>query len=427
MPVVPPPILFWVVALWAAGAFVFGVRLLIAWAMAERLRSRLVHAAPSHWQQTIEQLKARVAVSRPVRLLVSPIVQAPVVVGWLRPYVLVPLAALANLPPEQVEAILLHELAHIRRQDYLINILQSVVEALLFYHPAVWWISGHMRTERELCCDDVAVSITGDAVGYARALAELATASPRLSLAAAATGGSLRDRIARLLGHPHPELRTPAAPGAVAAVILAVAALAVFAQPAAHPKFEAAVIKPSQTQNLQRVRPLPGRLTADASLRLLIQNAYGVQEFQIVDAPSWVSDRYSIEAKADGEANRDQVFLMLQSLLEDRFQLKTHRERRELPAYALVAAKSGLKVAGAKGGRVPDATARRATRMAGWPHGSSGTRPGGGAALRVDRHRTGADGCSDAGPQSVDARVGADAVHGSCPAGHRSNRLHRCL
>src|SRR5580693_5112634 len=139
----------------------------------------------------------------PDRWLVSALVQAPVVVGWLKPVVLVPVGALAGLPPEQIEALLAHELAHIRRHDYLVNILQSIAEALLFYHPAVWWISNHIRNERELCCDDVAVAISGDAFIYARALVDLEQYRPaHLNPALAANGGSLRERIGRLLGQP---------------------------------------------------------------------------------------------------------------------------------------------------------------------------------------------------------------------------------
>ena len=93
-------------------------------------------------------------ISRPVRLLESAIAEVPVVIGYLKPVILIPAGLLANLPVDQVEAILLHELAHIRRADYLVNLLQTMVESLLFYHPAVWWISHVIRTEREHCCDD---------------------------------------------------------------------------------------------------------------------------------------------------------------------------------------------------------------------------------------------------------------------------------
>ena len=160
--------------------------------------------------------------------------QAPAAIGWLRPVVLVPAGALAGLPSAQIEALLLHELAHIRRHDYLVNILQSAVEAVFFYHPAVWWISSHIRAERELCCDDIAVSITGDAVVYARALAEFDSARLIQPAVMAANGGSLAGRIARLLGQSSASRRASRGPGAAPALILlAIGAWAVLAQTAA--------------------------------------------------------------------------------------------------------------------------------------------------------------------------------------------------
>src|SRR4029077_10699398 len=101
------------------------------------------------------------------------LVDVPTVVGWLRPAILLPIAALAALSPAQVEAILAHERAHIRRHDCAMNVLQTIAETLLFYHPAVWWLSKRIRVEREHCCDDVAIAVCGDPVGYAQALAEL--------------------------------------------------------------------------------------------------------------------------------------------------------------------------------------------------------------------------------------------------------------
>jgi uncharacterized protein (TIGR03435 family) len=345
------PLLSWVVALWFVGAACFALRMAGGWTMAIRLRRRSVRSAPPEWQRSFESLATRIRVSRPVRLLVSSLVDVPAVVGWLRPIVLVPVGALAGLPAEQMEALLLHELAHIRRHDYLVNLVQGVVETLLFYHPAVWWISGHIRAERELCCDDLAVSVTGDAPAYARALAECAAAVPRrLTPVVAANGSALGRRIARLLGEPQP------APGAVsgsgvlaAAILLGVTAFAVFGQQESRPQFEAASIKPSSTRDSQMVRPLPGRLVANAGLRLLIQNAYSLQPFQIVGEPNW-DERFEIDAKAADRSDRAQIFLMLQSLLEDRFHLRVHRETRELPVYALVAAKNGSKLPRPKDG-----------------------------------------------------------------------------
>jgi uncharacterized protein (TIGR03435 family) len=348
---VPSAYFPWMVAAWIFGAALCWLRLLCGWIIARRLRLHFVHPASAEWRHVLDSLKSRIFLSRSVRLLVSPLIHAPAAVGWLRPVILVPAAALSGLSAAQIEALFLHELAHIRRHDYLVNILQSAVEALLFYHPAVWWISHEIRTERELCCDDAVISLTGDVEDYARALAQLAlTPHVHVGAAAAAMGGPLAHRIARLLGQSAAQAALTA-PGVSAAAIALVAAIAVLAQSSALPKFDAAVVKTSQTSNMQRVRPTPGRLSADSAVRLLIQNAYGLQAYQIVGGPEWIgSDRYSIEATAGANVSREQMFLMLRSLLEERFQLKHHRETREMPVWALVPARSGLKLPAPKEG-----------------------------------------------------------------------------
>ena len=148
-------------------------------------------------------MRRQLGISRPVKFLQSALVNAPAVVGWLRPVVLVPASAVIGLSAAQLEAVIVHELAHIRRFDALANLLQMAVETALFYHPAVWWISRRIRVEREHCCDDVAVDTSGDALGYAKALASLEEwrALPvDSSLVLAANGGVLKHRISRLLG-----------------------------------------------------------------------------------------------------------------------------------------------------------------------------------------------------------------------------------
>src|SRR5579862_4897371 len=156
------PILPWLVLTWLSGVIVFSVRLIGGWRVTARMRSTGVRPAPAEWQETLEQLIHSIGVSRPVRLLISSMVEVPTVIGWLRPVILVPMGALTGLPAEHIQALLAHELAHIRRVDYLVNILQSIAEAVLFYHPAVWWVSDQIRAERELCCDDLAVAASGD-------------------------------------------------------------------------------------------------------------------------------------------------------------------------------------------------------------------------------------------------------------------------
>ena len=196
-------ILPWVVPFWMAGALLMGMYRMAGWLAAERMRRTGVCCAPPRWQQRLGQLARRIGVWKPLVLLESSLAEVPVVIGFLRPAILVPAGLLAGMPAEQVEAILLHELAHIRRADYLVNLAQTLVESLLFYHPAVWWISGLIRAERENCCDDAVVAVQGDAHGYAAALVRL---EERRTVgrepALAATGGKLMIRIRRLLQQP---------------------------------------------------------------------------------------------------------------------------------------------------------------------------------------------------------------------------------
>jgi peptidoglycan/xylan/chitin deacetylase (PgdA/CDA1 family) len=192
--------------------------------LTERLRREPAVPLARDWRETLARLARQLRVSRPVRLCESALVEVPTVIGWLRPVILVPASALAGLSAPQLEALLAHELAHIRRHDYLCNLLQSVVEALLFYHPAVWWLSGRVRVEREHACDDLAVRVTGDVLVYARALTTLETlrgqrGDARL-LAVAANGGILMQRIQRLI-KAQPAGRSPLLAGAAVALVLA--------------------------------------------------------------------------------------------------------------------------------------------------------------------------------------------------------------
>ena len=346
----PGRVLSFVVMLWLAGTLVFWLRLAGAWMAAARLSRQFTRAASGEWQQALHRLQTRVRVWPPVRLLVSGLVETPVVAGWLRPVILVPVGALAGLPAEHLEAILLHELAHIRRHDNLVNMLQNVAEALLFYHPATWWISGHIRIERELCCDDVAVAATGDAFTYATALATLEAYRPAHARSVmAANGGRLADRIARVLGQARPEPRVFSTPGAAIAVLLAITAYVLFGQTSERPKFEAATVKPikESMRSSAGMRPTPGgRLRAEnMPVRMLIMRAYQLQDFQIAGGPDWLrNEGFDIEARGDSQATKEQLMLMLQSLIEERFQLRYHRETREGSVFALSVAKNGPKL-----------------------------------------------------------------------------------
>lgn len=222
------PLLPWLVGGWLLGVAVLSVRLAGGWLQIRLLRRRAA-AGPAPWQRVFRDLRRRLAVGRPVRLAVSARLRVPVACGWLRPMVVVPVSMLSSLPPAQVETILAHELAHIRRNDYPFNLLQGVIEILLFYHPAVWYVSGRVREERENCCDDLAVTACGDPRVVARALAGLeelrsgALGSPAL----AATGGPLLARVRRLLAPPPPGAGEAAPRFAAVAVLTATLSLVV--------------------------------------------------------------------------------------------------------------------------------------------------------------------------------------------------------
>lgn len=226
----------WCVAAWLLGVLVLSLRLIIGWARLRSVRGS-ADGLPTDWSNHLVSMAKRVCVLRPVRLLAAVRVDVPCTFGWLAPIILVPVGAMSDLSPEQVRAILAHELAHIRRHDYLANLLQSMIESLLFYHPAVWWVSRQIRIERENCCDDIAADACGSPVTYARALSKLEAMRGYVpSLAAAAKGGALLPRIQRLLS-PRTEVR-PVAWWPACAMMALVIALGCIAAHVAHAQQE---------------------------------------------------------------------------------------------------------------------------------------------------------------------------------------------
>jgi Zn-dependent protease with chaperone function len=143
------PLLPYLVGIWLLGVLFWSIRFLGSMIYLYRLPRRHVWQPDAAWQRKLTALKKQLAISQQVRLLISSKIQEPLTMGFLRPVILIPASLLSNLPPEQIEAILLHELAHIRRADYVVNLLLSIVEILFFYHPAYWWISRQVKQERE--------------------------------------------------------------------------------------------------------------------------------------------------------------------------------------------------------------------------------------------------------------------------------------
>lgn len=230
------PYLPWILTAWVAGVLAFSLRTVGGWLWLRRLKAAATPIFEPPW---LGRLVRSAALRRAVRFVESARVATPMCMGLLRPVILLPLGFFTNLDPLAAEAVLAHELAHIKRLDGLVNGLQCVIEVLFFFHPAVWWISRRIRTEREHCCDDAAVLACGDAVFYAETLSRLDEFRDRPpSLALRASGGNLMERLRRLLLADPPQLRfaTPS--------LLLVAALALVSSlPAQAERLEAALTR----------------------------------------------------------------------------------------------------------------------------------------------------------------------------------------
>jgi len=193
-----------IVLIWSLGAGLLSLRFASGLAWVRRLRRAEAYPDTADWEHRLQCLSLALSLNQAVALRVVRALESPVAAGLWRPVIFLPASVLTGMPPELVEALLAHELAHIKRHDYLVNLLQSAVEVLLFYHPAVWWISARIRIEREQICDDLAARALGEPRRLALALQELDLLQLAIPhLAQAAHGGNLMNRIRRLI-HPEP-------------------------------------------------------------------------------------------------------------------------------------------------------------------------------------------------------------------------------
>lgn len=200
-------LLRWIDGFWVLGVVVLSVRSLGGWLLIQRLRATAIAEAPEQVRKSFDRIFTAMGLRRPVLLRVSSAVAGPITVGVLRAMVLLPLSAITLLGADELEMVLAHELAHVRRADFLCNLAQTLVETLFFFHPAVWWIGNRIRHERELCCDDLALKICPNPVTYATALFRLEEQRARhwrlaMALDGHQTPQTLRLRIARILGEP---------------------------------------------------------------------------------------------------------------------------------------------------------------------------------------------------------------------------------
>lgn len=205
-----PENLQYLVIIWFAGVLMLSIRFMGGvWAI-NRLRGSASKDISYEWMQRLARLSESLGIRRVVQMAESARVTVPMTAGWLKPIILLPIGMLANMPLAHVEMILLHELSHIRRHDYLMNLMQGFVEIVFFFHPAIWWLSDGARTEREHCCDDRVLSLRGDPLAYAKALHAAAAAIkskgvargsllPKTGLALTGENGELLERIHRIL------------------------------------------------------------------------------------------------------------------------------------------------------------------------------------------------------------------------------------
>jgi bla regulator protein BlaR1 len=358
--------------LWLCGVAVVSSTWYVRW---RKISLAIREAVPLHEGREVEALRRMEHIGgmrRRIGMLLSSASLEPGVFGIVHPVLIWPKGISEHLGDLHLEAIVAHEMWHVRRRDNLAAAIHMVVEAIFWFHPLVWWLGARLVEERERACDEEVLEFGSARQVYAESIlktCEFCLESP-LACVSGVTGADLKKRIVHIMTQ-----RVACKLSFSRKLILGVVGLAAIVAPIAFGLLNAtpagaenqtpstfaheeASIKAKQSgDNGVRMSIGPDGFTATGgTLQMLMQNAYGVQPFQIADAPSWVnSEKYDVEAKLDGSAAEklqklgpDQRKLetqqMLQALLAERFRLKLHRETRELPVYALIIAKSGSKL-----------------------------------------------------------------------------------
>lgn len=321
-----------------------------------------------NWQRMRAAARAGRSLGRQneMEVIACPTLVEPGVFGMVRPVLLLPDGIADRLTPAQMQSIVAHELCHVRHRDNLTSALHMIVEALFWFHPLVWWIGTRLVAERERACDEEVLRMGNEPQVYAEGILKVCQfylESPSACMAGV-TGSNLKKRIEEIMTQ-HVSVKLDFA-RKVLLVAMGLAAVAgpvaigllhaprTYAQTqsgtAAQPSFEVASIKPSAPggRGMQMMMAPGGRFTAkNVTIRVLIQQAYNVRDFQISGGPSWLtSEHYDLAAKAEGEEQikPEQLRLMVRTLLADRCKLVFHRDTKELPIYALVIGKNGPKL-----------------------------------------------------------------------------------
>lgn len=315
-----------VVAVWLAGVALMTLRLARGLIGIRLLTRREVAPPTEELRELIARLVERSGLRRRVSWLLSLRVEVPTVVGWIRPTVLIPASGMARLTLRQIEALLAHEIAHIRRHDSLVNLCQVLAESVLFFHPAVWWVSGRIRVERENCCDDSAAALCdGDRQLVALALFALEEQRPTPVLRLAASGAYLKERVRRLVA----PTSTPPCPaeagwagGVLFAGVLGLIATAWIAGPTQ--ARDESPTRPRQATIQGRVVDEAGRPVAAARVRLYRRDYRSDRSNPVVEqATSGPDGAFTLGTPLSG---------------------RPHSRSPEFPSYVLVADHGGMAV-----------------------------------------------------------------------------------
>jgi uncharacterized protein (TIGR03435 family) len=353
-----------VAVIWLTGCLVFLTVWTLRWLSVAKIARGSAPVAPPDIVARLRRAEAAMGIRRPLHAVVSDAAIEPGVFGIVHPVLIWPRDLGAHLTGEQIDGVLIHELAHVRRKDNLTAALHLAVEAIFWFFPPVWWLERQLVRERELACDHTAMTAGSDPKAYAEGIlrtCRLYAESP-LACVSGVTGSDLKKRVAAIVRGPAAEalgvgrrmMIATAATGALAMpLMLGVlqSPLLLAQTPAAGPlpSFEAASIKRNTSgQPGASFGPRGSQLVVvNNTLFNIIRNAWGIQANQILGGPDWVrseGERFDITAKVPEGTRPDQMLLMMQALLAERFKLKVHRDTREVPVYALVMARPDRKL-----------------------------------------------------------------------------------
>ncbi|KAA6462002.1 TIGR03435 family protein [Acidobacteria bacterium AB60] len=377
--------LSWLAILWACGFVVMIVRWALQWARARRVVRDARAACLGREIRALERAQEIVGLRRAMPVLLTPAAIEPGIFGILRPVLLWPEHLSPQLDDLQIETILIHELEHVRRRDNLVSALQALVEAVFWFHPAVYWMRSRMSEERERACDERVMEHSGHPEKYAQGILAVCAfcLEPPLACVAGVSGSDLKKRVLRIMSqHSVVGLsigrKATLAMAALLVIMLPVGFGVVRGQSGARPdgtssdtannlpKYEVASIKPSVSSDaksgMSRMLLMPdGMKIEGVPLQMVLRVAFGVEDDRLVGLPSWArSSRYDMEAKVSADdaprfekLKGEERNAMLLPVLEERMGLKYHHETRELPVYNLIIARGGAKLTESKSPPLP--------------------------------------------------------------------------